>query len=354
MNGSSVSTNFYTNIINLVDYTSGTTYLITIPENTFTLASLIAVLAKYVQASGFGGTANGSVPINIATNGSGAPYYDPINPPSGIWWQWYDTRTTSPKSLGWSRVTTAPDGTNIANRRQLFDLLGLAGHVPSLAGVAGVQGSGYTTVPFTISSLNQVLAPVRFVDVISPQLTPFTPDVNSCATASSGYLARLISSSATGNANPFNNTRVFKVANGATSLRIQFVDDLGNPIPSNFVVPAPYQGALTPGVGILSTTLSNLTFSGISNANTNFPAGTQVNIVTTSGTATGWNPGVYQVQSATSNTVVIPYTTSNANQISNATYGFTIQPVWLTTLAGNQNGPEYTLTGYAIARTTNA
>ena len=130
------------------------------------------------------------------------------------------------------------------------------------------------------------------------------------------------------------------------------VDDFQNPIPANYPVPAPYQGALTAGVGILSSTLSNLTFSGISNANVNFPAGTQVNILTTSGTATGWNPGVYQVQSATSNTVVIPYVTTSANQISNATYGFTISPVWLTTTAGNQNGPEYLLSLTAIARTT--
>jgi hypothetical protein len=145
-----------------------------------------------------------------------------------------------------------------------------------------------------------------------------------------------------------------KVAPGSTSLRIQIVDDVGNPIPTNFPVPVPYQGALPTGVGIESTTLSNLTFGGIANANVDFPTGTQVNILTTSGSPGAFYPGVYRVESSTSNTVVVPYLTTSASEISNATYGFTIAPCWQYSLTGNQNGPEYQMTFTAIARTTTA
>ena len=345
---------FYTNLINLIDYTAGTTYLVTLPPVLVLTANIIAQLPSYIRASGYGGTAATTQPMSISTN-NGVPTFDPISAFTSQWWTWYDTAHASPHSLGWSRVTTAPDGTNIANRRQLFDLLGLANHVPSVAGVVGAQGAGYTTALYS-SSLPTSTAAIRYVDLISPQITNFAPDVNTNSNASSNAISRLATVSL--NTNQFPNGgitgKVMKVAPGSTSLRIQLVDDQQNPLPTNFPVPVPYQGALTAGVGILSSTLSNLTFSGISNANVNFPTGTRVNIVTTSGTATGWNPGVYQVQSATSNTVIIPYVTTSANQISNATYGFTIQPVWLTTTAGNQNGPEYTLTLTAIARTTTA
>jgi hypothetical protein len=145
-----------------------------------------------------------------------------------------------------------------------------------------------------------------------------------------------------------------KVAPGSTSLRIQIVDDVGNPIPTNFPVPVPYQGALPTGVGIESTTLSNLTFGGISNANVDFPTGTQVNILTTSGSPGAFYPGVYRVESSTSNTVVVPYLTTSASEISNASYGFTIAPCWQYSLTGNQNGPEYQMIFSAIARTTTA
>jgi len=350
---SAISPAFYTNLINLVDYTAGTTYLITIPPTAQNISTLFGNLGKYVMASGYGGSASGnSVPLIINAN-TGAPTFDPISALTGQWWTWYDVAHTSPHSLGWSRVTTAPDGTNIANRRQLFDLLGLANHVPSVAGLAGVQGSGYTTAVFQ-TSLFTLTGPIRYMDMISPQLTNFAPDVNTNSNASSNVIARF--GATTFNINLFPTAgisgKVMKVAPGSTSLRIQLVDDQQNPIPANYPVPVPYQGALTAGVGILSSTLSNLTFSGISNANTNFPAGTQVNILQTSGSASGWVPGVYQVQSATSNTVVVPYVTTSANQISNATYGFTIAPVWLTSKAGNQNGPEYQITLVGIARTT--
>jgi len=192
--------------------------------------------------------------------------------------------------------------------------------------------------------------------MISPQLTNFAPDVTTNSNAASNEIIRFSTQSVTSSGAGVGTlqAKVMKVAPGTTSLRIQLVDDQGNPIPTNYPVPAPYQGAPIAGVGILSTTLSNITLSGISNANTNFPAGTQVSIVSTTGNPSGWNPGVYQVQSATSNTVVIPYLTTSASQISNATYGFTIQPVWLTSTAGNQNGPEYYLYMTGIARTTNA
>jgi len=354
--GSAVSAAFYTNLINLIDYTSGTTYLITIPTTNLSIGSVINNLGIYVQASTYGGSAiSGGVSIAI---GSGLlSNYDPIT--GGILlntWRFYDNSRSAATShsLGWGRVTTAPDGTNIANRRQLFDLLGLANHVPSVAGL-GANGPGYTTGQYNVP-LSYSIAPVRYISMISPQLTNFAPDVNTNSNASTNEIARFVNVSPVANtlSSAGQQAKVMKVAPGTTSLRIQLVDDQGNPIPTNYPVPAPYQGAPTAGVGILSTTLSNLTFSGISNANTNFPTGTQVSIVTTSGSASGWTPGVYQVQSSTSNTVVIPYITTSASQISNATYGFTIQPVWLTTTAGNQNGPEYYLTLMGIARTTTA
>jgi hypothetical protein len=349
---SPVSAAFYTNLINLVDYTAGTTYLITIPPSSQTVTNLIINLGKYIQASGYGGTSIGSVAVSTLTN-TGIPAFDPISSLAGQWWIWYDTAHSSAHSLGWSRVTTAPDGTNIANRRQLFDLLGLANHVPSTAGVVGAPGAGYTTALFA-ATVSTFSGPIRYMDMISPQLTNFAPDVSTNSNASSNSICRFGATSLVTSQIPNVGVsgKVMKVAPGSTSLRIQFVDDFQNPIPTNYPSPAPYQGALTAGVGILSTTLSNLTFSGISNANVSFPAGTQVNILQTSGSAPGFNTGVYQVQSATSNTVVVPYVTTSANQISNATYGFTISPVWLTSTAGNQNGPEYTIVFTGIARTT--
>ena len=345
---------FYTNLINLVDYTAGKTYLVTIPPSVQSTATLIANLSKYVMASGFGGTSySGSTSIFLIANATSAPLYDPISAPANQWLQWYDIRSPSPNSLGWSRVTTAPDGTDISKRRQLFDILGLAGHVPSIAGLAGAQGTGYSVAPFSQSQSFDQLGAIRFVDVISPQLTPFAPDVSSCSNSSSGAINRFLGTS---NNNPsyVNINRIFKVAPGSTSLQIKIVDDQGNLIPTNFPVPAPYQGALVAGVGIQNTTTSNLTFSGISNANVTFPTGTQVNILSVSAAPSGWTPGVYQVQSSTSNTVVIPYTCQSVGQISNAASTFTIIPVWLTTKAGNQCGPEYTMVLTSIARTTTA
>jgi len=357
VNGNAVSAALYTNLINLVDLTTNTTYLITIPETTQSVGTLIGNLGKYVQASTFGGSAvGGGVPLTIAAASSTNSIYDPISAPATQWWIWYDSgRASSQHSYGWSRVTTAPDGTNIANRRQLFDILGCAGHVPSLANVSGSAGAGYTTIPFTPSP-GLLAGPIRYIDFTSPQLTNFAPDVTTNSNASSNAFIRLTGNTFAQNIYPTASitSKVMKVAPGSTSLRIQLIDDQQNLIPTNFPVPVPYQGALPTGTGILSSTLSNLTFSGISNANVNFPAGTQVNILTVSGTATGWTPGVYQVQSSTSNTVVIPYLTTSASQISNASYTFTIQSVWQTSLTGNQNGPEYQLTFCAIARTTTA
>jgi len=355
--GNGVSAAFYTNLINLIDYTSGTTYLITIPTISQGIASIIDNLGKYVAASTHGGSAVGSVPITCARNLPAS--FDPIvgaNSSSSTW-NWFDSgrSAATSHSLGWGRVTTAPDGTNIANRRQLFDLLGLANHTPSVAGL-GTLGQGYTTCTFTPTNLSFAQGPIRYISMISPQLTNFAPDVTTNSNEASNEIARFGATAL----NNFNlvaasiQAKVMKVQPGATSLRIQLVDDLGNPLPTNYPVPAPYQGNPTAGVGILSTTLSNLTFSAIANANVTFPTGTQVSIVTTSGSAAGWTPGVYKVESSTSNTVVIPYLTTSASQISNATYGFTIQPVWLTSTAGNQNGPEYNLIFPGIARTTTA
>jgi len=346
---------FYTNLINLIDYTSGTTYLITIPPTGGSLTTVVGNLGKYVQASTYGGSAvGGGNPVTILGIGT---TYDPIATPSVQTWSWYDSArsTATSHSLGWGRVTTAPDGTNIANRRQLYDLLGLANHVPSVAGI-GANGVGYTTCQYSPTQLFSFLSPFRYVSIISPQLTNFAPDVSTNSNASPNELCRLTQPNMSTNSfiNGVLQSKIMKVAPGTTSLRMQVVDDQGNVLPSNYPVPAPYQGAPTAGVGILSTTLSNITLSGISNANTTFPTGTQVSIFTTTSNPTGWNPGVYQVQSSTSNTVVIPYLTTSANQISNATYGFTIQPVWLTSTAGNQNGPEYTINLVGIARTTNA
>ena len=357
VNQNAVSAAFYTNIINLVNLTTNTTYLITVPEGTQSITTLVNNLARYVQASTFGGTAAGfATSFFTAVSSAANSIYDPIGAPAGAWWIWYDSSRTpaTTHSFGWSRVTTAPDGTNIANRRQLFDILGCAGHVPSVAGL-GLPGAGYTTIPFS-STAGNVAGPVRYIDWISPQLTNFAPDVNTNSNASSNTIQRLSGTLLTTTNYPGAGVtgKVMKVAPGTTSLRVQIVDDQGNPIPTNFPAPVPYQGALSTGVGILSTTLSNLTFSGISNANVTFPAGTQANILNVSGVITGFNAGVYRVESSTSNTVVIPYLTTTPSQISNAAYTFTIAPCWQYSLTGNQNGPEYQMIFSAIARTTTA
>lgn len=357
VNTTAVSAAAYTNIINLVNLTTNTTYLITIPETTQNIPTLIGNLGKYVQASAFGGAAAGSATSFFTGAASAAnSIYEPISGPAGQWWIWYDTSRTEATnhSFGWSRVTTAPDGTDITNRRQLFDILGLAGHVPSVAG-GGLKGAGYTTIPYNPTAGN-VIGPVRYIEFISPQLTNFAPDVNTNSNASTNAIARFAGPTLVNNQYPAAGVtgKVMKVQPGATSLRIQIVDDVGNPIPTNFPVPVPYQAALSTGTGILSTTLSNVTLSAIANANVTFPAGTQVNILNVSGVITGFNAGVYRVESSTSNTVVIPYLTTTPSQISNAAYTFTIAPCWQYSLTGNQNGPEYQAVFTAIARTTTA
>jgi len=356
VSNNAVSAAFYTNIINLVDLTTGQTFLITIPEGTQSSGTLVNQLGIYVRASTYGGSAAAGINFSTAASTAVNSIYEPISGPSALWWIWYDSGRAAgtQHSFGWSRVTTAPDGTNIANRRQLFDILGLAGHVPSVAGL-GLPGAGYTTIPFTIAAGN-VAGPVRYIDFISPQLTNFAPDVNTNSNASSNTIQRFTGTVLTSTNYPGAGItgKVMKVAPGTTSLRIQIVDDQQNPIPTNFPAPIPFQGALPTGVGILSTTLSNLTFSGISNANVTFPTGTQVNIVTTSGSPGAFNPGVYRVESSTSNTVVIPFLTTTPSQVSNATYGFTIAPCWQYSLTGNQNGPEYQMIFTGIARTTTA
>jgi len=357
INTNAVSAAFYTNIINLVNLTTSQTFLVTVPEGTQNPAVLVNNLGSYVEASAHGGSAvGGGIPFTTVVSSAANSIYDPISGTAGAWWIWYDTGRAagSQHSYGWSRVTTAPDGTNIANRRQLFDLLGLAGHVPSVAGL-GVTGAGYTTIPFNPAPGN-VAGPVRYIDWTSPQLTNFAPDVNTNSNASSNTIQRLSGTVlTTANYSVAGiNGKVMKVAPGSTSLRIQIVDDQGNLIPTNFPVPIPFQAALPTGVGIESTTLSNVTLSGISNANVTFPTGTQVNILTTSGSAAGWFPGVFRVESSTSNAVVIPYLTTTPSQISNASYGFTIAPCWQYSLTGNANGPEYQIVFSAIARTTTA
>jgi hypothetical protein len=357
VNTIAVSAAAYTNIINLVNLTTNTTYLITIPETTQNISTLIGNLGKYVQASTFGGAAAGSATSFFTGVSSAAnSIYDPISGPAGAWWIWYDTSRTEATnhSFGWSRVTTAPDGTDITNRRQLFDILGCAGHVPSVAG-GGLKGAGYTTIPFN-STPGNVIGPIRYLQFISPQLTNFAPDVTTNSNANPNAIQRVAGTTLVNPQFPQGavTSKVMKVEPGATSLRIQIVDDVGNPIPTNFPVPVPYQAALSTGTGILSTTLSNVTLSAIANANVTFPAGTQVNILNVSGVISGFNAGVYRVESSTSNTVVIPYLTTTSNQISNAAYTFTIAPCWQYSLTGNQNGPEYQMIFTAIARTTSA
>ena len=251
LNTNAVSAAFYTNIINLVNLTTGQTFLVTVPEGTLAITTLINNLGTYVEASAHGGSAvGGGVPFTTVVSSAANSIYDPISGPAGLWWIWYDTGRAagSQHSYGWSRVTTAPDGTNIANRRQLFDILGLAGHVPSVAGL-GVTGAGYTTIPFSPTPGN-VIGPFRYIDFISPQLTNFAPDVFTNSNASSNSFARMTGVPLTISSFPGAGItgKVMKVQPGATSLRVQIVDDQQNPIPTNFPVPIPFQAALPTGV----------------------------------------------------------------------------------------------------------
>ena len=337
----------YTNLINMVDYTTGVTTLVTLPITGSDLPGIIALLGRFINATTYGGSsvANPAIvcAVGTGTTSGTLPIYNPISAlASNTYWNWYDAGNSAgtSHSIGWAPVTVAPDGTNISTRRQLYDLLGLDGHVPSVAGL-GQPGAGYSIQP-----IQTTWGMWKYYDVVCPQLSNLSPDLNtgSGSNIPPNVIQRVFAQNLLTSILPVNSVlaKVFKVVPGSKSLQIKLLDDKGDLIPLNWAVPAPFSGVQTTGVGIQNTTTSNLTFSGISNANTRFSNGQIVQFTTTT-PPTGWFPtsNAYQIQSTTSNTISIYYKCPAINTISNATTTFTVFPAWRTDSSGNMSGIEY-------------
>ena len=352
--GGIINPQWYNNIIYLVDYTTGTSNLVTIPVNNQAVVSIVTNLSKYVAGSTYGGSTASTTPINIALSAQGTnPQFDVNQNPAQVYWTWYDTAHSTTHSLGWAPVTTAPDGTNIANRRQLYDILGLQGHVPSTAGLTyplvSTTNAGWG---YTVELCLQNIFNTKYIDVVSPQLQNFASDVSSGPNPPSNLIQRVTPISYSGNlvANTLPTAKVMKVVPGSSNIQIRMLDDTGTLLPTRWSQPIPAQTFLT-GTGISNTTTSNLTFSGMTSASTTFPVGSYVAVTPTSAVSGFASNLVYQVQSSTSNSVSVYYNIDSVGLISNATT-FIMAPQWQYNTAGNMNGPEYNLTFYATSKVT--
>ena len=352
-NFTSVNPDYYMNIINLVDYTAGTTTLITFPVSGTTIVN--AGLAAQSAAIGisFGQNATVSSPILMTVSTAQPICYNPCGSgqPLGLtYYSWYDAINTPSHSIGWAPVTIAPDGTDITNRRQLYDFWGLQGHTPSIAG-AGINGSGLAIQPKYTGQNYQ-----PFLNFESPQIKNFAPDVSTSYTPPDGSLIRLqsLASSWAFPIVPFSPlSKVMKVVPGSKTLQIKMTDWLGNPFTSKWTQPVPYNGSNITGTGIQNTTTSNITLSGITNASTLFTAGKSFVNITTGVIPSGWKSPVNALITAvTSNSITIPYFTSAINSISNATTAFTMRPIWQQSTVGNANGFEYQMVLLATANKT--
>lgn len=352
-NVSSVNPDYYTNIINLVDYTAGTTTLITFPVSGVNLlGTALSSLGQPIGAA-YGQNATVTIPIVMTASTLQPICYNPIGSAqlTGLSYiSWYDQINTPSHSIGWAPVTIAPDGTDITNRRQLYDFWGLQGHTPSIAG-AGINGSGIAIQP-KYTGMN--IQP--FLNYESPQLQNFAPDVATSYTPPNGSILRVQAPSTTwafGVAPNSQLSKVMKVVPGSKTLQIKMTDWLGNPFTSKFTQPVPYNGSNITGTGIQNTTTSNITLSGITNANTLFTPGKSFVNIVTGVIPSGWRSPVYALITAvTSNSITIPYITSAINSISNATTAFTMRPIWQHTSVGNANSLEYQMVLLATANKT--
>jgi len=354
--GQYIRPELYTNIIYLVDYTAGTSNLLTLPAM-YSISLSSTLLQKYISASAIG-YSSASPNILISSPGSsittGSTTYDIIGTgPITSCLTWLDQGNTPRHSLGWAPVTTAPDGTNIANRRQLYDILGLQGHVPSTAGLTyplvSTTNAGWG---YTVELCLQNIFNTKYIDVVSPQLQNFASDVSSGPNPPSNLIQRVTPISYSGNlvANTLPTAKVMKVVPGSSNIQIRMLDDTGTLLPTRWSQPIPAQTFLT-GTGISNTTTSNLTFSGMTSASTTFPVGSYVAVTPTSAVSGFASNLVYQVQSSTSNSVSVYYNIDSVGLISNATT-FIMAPQWQYNTAGNMNGPEYNLTFYATSKVT--
>jgi len=361
--GQYIRPELYTNIIYLVDYTAGTSNLLTLPAM-YSISLSSTLLQKYISASAIGySSASPNILINSPGSSitTGSTTYDIIGTgPITSCLTWLDQGNTPRHSLGWAPVTTAPDGTNIANRRQLYDLLGLQGHVPSVAGASSTGsngGYGYSINPVANTAVPGSLW-TKYLDVVSPQLQNYTPDLSSSSNYSPPNIIQRFFAGGGGFTNPsFISTlptaKVMKVVPGSTTLQLKILDDTGVTIPLNF-------GSIVPGLPLATGTgatavvgVKSLVLTNVASANTIFATGQQIYLQTISGTAPVLTTIPYLI-SAVSSTSITVYFNPQSSAITNTTWNYTVSRQGPLNFVGNMTGPEYQMLMVATAKTTTA
>ena len=244
----------YTNVINVIDYSIPSTFLITIPSGQLVSNLTGNNLTNYIREQlGAPSATQGSYPAIGIWGSSGATgAYDFINtttlPGSLVWTTGQGLSGTvvpggaySNHNFGFAPVSSI-NGVNIGGYRQLYDMLGLVGHVSSVGGVNTSFGGGILPQTSNWGSPGYGGAPVqnywtKFIDIASPQLASST-DASSSSTAPAGLIARMPVSvgsawSLAGVSLTTGSTqapKVLRVPPGLSSLTIQMYDDHGRPL----------------------------------------------------------------------------------------------------------------------------
>ena len=247
----------YTNVINVIDYNIPSTFLITIPSGQNAASLTGTVLTNYIRAQlGDLWAIQGNYPLcSVWGGGVGAgPAYDFVGnvyPGSMTWVSAFNTLTTAndgrtAHNWGFAPVSSI-NGVNIGGYRQLYDMLGLVGHISSVGGVNTYFGSGGAGQSNTSNwgSAGYGGAPLqnywtKFIDIASPQITG-QPDLSSSPTAPSGLIARTIPTAGgastwsltagTGSvSNNLTQPKIMTIPSGLSSFTLRMYDDKGRPL----------------------------------------------------------------------------------------------------------------------------
>ena len=244
----------YTNVINVIDYNIPSTFLITIPSGAPGTIFTGGTFTSYVrQQLGDPFATQGSFPyINSWGSNGASGAYDFVNGgstslPNTLTWftsngyqGTVSSGTYSNHNFGFAPVSSI-NGINIGGYRQLYDILGLAGHVSSVGAL-----TTYSAAPNQTSNLGSIGyggSPVqnywtKFIDIVSPQLIG-QPDLSSSPTAPSGLIARItpanasafnLSTGATTITNTLSMPKIMTIPSGLSTLTIRMYDDKGRPL----------------------------------------------------------------------------------------------------------------------------
>ena len=372
----------YTNVINVIDYSIPSTFLITIPSGQLVSNLPGNTLNAYIREQlGDLAATQGSYPLTFTWSASGQTgAYDFVNNiaaslPGSLCWYTGNGSTsevpgvgTSNHNFGFAPVSSI-NGVNIGGYRQLYDMLGLVGgSVSSVGGVKTQFGGGILPQTSNWGSAGFGGAPVqpywtKFIDIASPQLAS-SSDASSSSTAPAGLLARMpvaatavwsLTGGTTAVLNSLQTPKVLSVPPGLSSLTVQMYDDKGRPLvpavstlKTGTSLPLSSLMVLAGGVVMYTSTIANQLSVGqqitvatpsypifYGSGAPNFPsAGTLVNISSLSTTATNT---VISIASPLSGAYAGVTFNGNGGTSTLAWYN-----IGLVSSIGNLLGPEYT------------